>query len=593
MPALDPQVESSPVPTSATPMSTVPLPSLEQVFENHTPTLPHVPKHCRVAWSSLLAPLLRDLARDIGNIRLWIMLFILPRCILFLPSRGGRGNAKATKSLVTARIKRWRDGEYAALWLEACHRAPRSTRVDHPPSLDGRCANARRARLAIAEGYLSKAAQSLLSRGLAAPSEEAYESMAAKHPTAAPPRTPDGSPPPPAEVSLEGLMRAVESFPTASAPGPSGLRPSHLREAIHSRCFTTNDRASQALLALVNRLASGQAPSAVTPFLCGATLLACHKKDGGLRPIAVGEVIRRLTSKCLSFAVRGASARLLAPTQVGVGVRGGSEAVVHALGRTLNNPSLAPSQRWTLFVDFSNAFNEVDREEMFIQSRAVMPGISAWLESCYSSPPFLRFGSRTLRSCRGVQQGDPLGPLAFALALRPLTASISRAAPSLPLHVWYLDDGTLVGAPCELLKAWRALASAGPALGLHLNPQKCKLLVPASADTRDNCLSPEIPVIREGATVLGAPLGPSLYCEQVLADRVAKIGKLVACLPDLQDAHMATTLLKSCLAFPRIAFSLRTCPPHPHSSCPGGVRQNHQGRSLYHSWVPLLGLDVG
>ena len=32
-------------------------------------------------------------------------------------------------------------------------------------------------------------------------------------------------------------------------------------------------------------------------------------------------------------------------------------------------------------------------------------------------------------------------------------------------------------------------------------------------------------------------------------------------LPDLQDSQMETALLKSCLAFPKISFSLRTGPP--------------------------------
>ena len=141
-------------------------------------------------------------------------------------------------------------------------------------------------------------------------------------------------------------------------------------------------------------LASGRAPASISPLLCGASFLACRKKDGGLRPIAVGEVVRRLTSKCLSLAVRENAANLLSPTQVGVGVRGGCEAVVHALGRTLRDTCLAPDDRWTLQVDFKNASNGVSRELMFAHARSHIPGISAWLESCYAAPPppMLRFG---------------------------------------------------------------------------------------------------------------------------------------------------------------------------------------------------------
>eukprot|EP00973_Karenia_brevis_P084055 11662893-Karenia_brevis.AAC.1 len=48
-----------------------------------------------------------------------------------------------------------------------------------------------------------------------------------------------------------------------------------------------------------------------------------------------------------------------------------------------------------------------------------MPGMAAWVDFCYSSPSRLVFGSHTISSESGVQQGDPLGPLLFALALQP------------------------------------------------------------------------------------------------------------------------------------------------------------------------------
>jgi len=429
--------------------------------------------------------------------------------------------------------------------------------------------NARRARLAITDGHLSKAAQCLLSQGLAPPSEEVLQSMKDKHPQANPPALPFGPVSSPTPIEMGVLVRAMKSFPSSSAPGPSGLRPTHLREAALCQCFSARNRACLALLAFVRMLASGRAPPNITPLLCGASLLACQKKGGGLRPIAVGEVLRRLTSKCLAFTVNPAAAQLLAPVQVGVGVRGGCEAVVHALGRTLRDPSHDPDNRWVLLVDFANAFNSVSRECMFTQTRTEVPGISAWLEACYSNPPMLRFGRTTIQSCQGVQQGDPLGPLAFSLALRPLTEAIQRVAPNLLLHAWYLDDGTLCGSPAELHRAWEVIEQLGPSLGLSLNHKKSQLFVPEGANVSANPFPSDVPVLREGFTLLGAPYGPSHYCEEVVSTRVGKIKDLVARLPDLQDSHMATSLLRSCLAFPKIAFSLRSCAP---GLIPNGLR---------------------
>ena len=59
--------------------------------------------------------------------------------------------------------------------------------------------------------------------------------------------------------------------------------------------------------------------------------MALPKEDGTHRPIAVGEVLRRLTGKCLAASVKEDAASILEPLQVGVGTPGGCEAVVHVV----------------------------------------------------------------------------------------------------------------------------------------------------------------------------------------------------------------------------------------------------------------------
>ena len=172
----------------------------------------------------------------------------------------------------------------------------------------------------------------------------------------------------------------------------------------------------------------------------------CQKKDGGLRPIAIGEVLRRLTSKCVARAVQSEAVDILSPLQVGVGIPAGCEAIVHSLASLLNNSSILPESRCVLLVDFSNAFNSIDRGHMFEEARSRIPSISSWLECCYSSQPLLFIGEHTILSCCGVQQGDLLGPLGFALALHPIVERIKREVPGLLLNSWYLDDGILCGS---------------------------------------------------------------------------------------------------------------------------------------------------
>jgi hypothetical protein len=150
-----------------------------------------------------------------------------------------------------------------------------------------------------------------------------------------------------------------------------------------------------------------------------------------------------LVSKCLSSAVRQIVATSLPPLQVGVGTPGGAEAIIHSVRHLLEDPSISPNSKWTLMLDFSNAFNSVDRSKMFTEIRDRIPGLSSWVESCYNSRPILHFGSHIIYSCCGVQQGDPLGPLCFSLALQPILERISCEVPNFILNCWYVDDGTL------------------------------------------------------------------------------------------------------------------------------------------------------
>ena len=117
------------------------------------------------------------------------------------------------------------------------------------------------------------------------------------------------------------------------------------------------------------------------------------QEEWRLRPIAVGEVLRRLTSKCLSFAVRSAAFAHLAPLQLGVNVKGSCEAVIHSVSQLMSSGQ--PDQQRVLLLDFTNAFNTINRFSMFEEFRAHIPGLSAWMESCYSGQPFLHLGSQT------------------------------------------------------------------------------------------------------------------------------------------------------------------------------------------------------
>ena len=268
------------------------------IFTTHFPTFQHIPKGARNAWAILVDNVFTSINKNFSDSESWRKLFMLPHCILSNPVNGHRLH---WDEILKSRIDRWQSGDIDRLWSDYLDTV-RS--LKGPKSVSTISTNVRRAKRATEAGQYSKAIQALTSDGLALPTPDILDEMLAKHPQSPlPPTLPSPGHPPP-KISKADVIRALKSFPSDSAPGPSLFRANHFKEAVFSPSSICGDKALAAITCTVNLLCEGRAPPEVIPHLCGATLLASVKKSGGHRPIAVGEVLRRLTSKCLSRAVQ-------------------------------------------------------------------------------------------------------------------------------------------------------------------------------------------------------------------------------------------------------------------------------------------------
>ena len=496
----------------------------------------------------------------------WVKLFMLPRCVLASPVRGGCTHWRNTVKLMKSRIRRWRAGDLCALWADMMEDEDKQARSRKKSKADlleeFRRANAKWAHGAAEDGQYRKALLTLSSADMADATSEVVDTMLVKHPQSLAPLIPPSPTPPSPTISETCVLKALKSFPSGSAPGPSNLWANHLKEAVQCPSLDRSAHATRALTRVIQLLCTDHCPPYIIPHLCVATLLTTKKKGGGLRPIAVGEVLRRLTFKCLSHLARSEAIETLTPLQLEVGVRVGCEVIVHAVNSVHRDANTPPREQWTLLLDFSNAFNSIDRHSMFLEVRACIPSLAAWIECCYGARPILHLGKRSILSCCGVQQGDPLGPLGFALTLQPIVEKIKAATPGLKINAWYLDDGTLCGSPCDLATALRIIEEDSPPCGLHLNRAKSLLYVPANCSLSPNPLPSDILVTMWGFTFLGFPVGPATFCEDFVRQRVGKIKDCLSKLPDLEDSQIEMSLLRSCLALPKVSFSLRTCPPN-------------------------------
>ena len=153
---------------------------------------------------------------------------------------------------------------------------------------------------------------------------------------------------------------------------------------------------------------------------------------------------------------------------------------------------------------------------------------------------------------------------------------IKTEVPGLKINTWYLDDDTLSGSPVDLAAALSIVEQNGPTRGLNLNRSKSLLYILDDADPSNNPLQPDIPTTRVGFTLLGCPIGPSSFCDFTFSKRVEKVKESLARLLELQDSQMETALLRSCLALPKVSFSLRH------------ARQTTSGRALPIGTTPLV-----
>ena len=204
-----------------------------------------------------------------------------------------------------------------------------------------------------------------------------------------------------------------------------------------------------------------------------------------MRPVAVGCTLRRLAAKVASNKALEDMATMLAPHQLGYGVKGGAEAVVHSARLFLRN--LKPDQA-LLKLDFKNAFNSIHRDKMLSSVLDLAPDIFQFVYSAYSITSVLFWGDKSLQSSEGLQLHSQMKS---------------------EFHVLYLDDVTLGGNLDDVVHDLVLFDREAVELGLSLNQQKSEVIC-EDDHTRAaiQAMFPEARVVSPSeACLLGSPIG--------------------------------------------------------------------------------------
>ena len=334
------------------------------------------------------------------------------------------------------------------------------------------------------------------------------------------------------EVDLADVTDDCRKFSRETSGGPSGFDGQMLQVVNRNEDFL------KALTVLANAICSGKAP--LRCVLLASRLVPLMKDDqGGIRPIAVGEVFYRVCAKTIA---RKAEASLL-DYQFGVGSKNGVEPIVHE-ARSKGKRNVVVQ------FDFRNAFNSINRQCMHTAVLKHAPELLRPMEWAYGvhSPLFVN-GKVELMSQSGVKQGDPLSPLLFSLAVRPMAEQITEDLRAVGIvsqpQRYYLDDLVLFVKKKDLKKAERAVVNVCKdfegVTGLVLRPEKTKRCTPRTFK-------------RSGCEVLGSHVGGGT--EKFLRDKFTELEAQVLKLREvaLQDGYLVMT---KCLR-PKLNHLLRT-----------------------------------
>ena len=460
-------------------------------------------------------------------------------------------------------------------------RAPRQSAVTQCPVSDAdtgwsesdRCLHESCAELAGQRGGVAQAARKLEAREQHAPADEATQQVLRdKHPVAgARDDVTDSSPDVVRAAAKAALKRLAESDDAVSimvtdedvittlsrasagkAAGPDGMRFEHawaaLKGDIASACPSFDSEAE-----------GSTQPETVTFAAATAEVFTALLNEPKLLPDESWRLLRAanlcgLGVKRRPVACAGVWRRLMAS----IGVPSGVEHV--ATTTRIWQQTLGT----VIQLDCANAFNSVDRLAILRGLERFCPELLPYFESVYcgATMPEMR---AELRKCDGAQkdavyitlselgcqQGDPLGPLLFAVAiahaLNPLDeCDVAEACDAEPdagqagvkntfgLHVAYLDDlNLLVNSIIDQQVVDRVLTTQSRLASIGLRANLTKSLAVAqqghsfAAAERAALQSLNIPFVdastavqEQGFITVGVPVGTKRYVEEQLRGKL-------------------------------------------------------------------------
>ena len=169
--------------------------------------------------------------------------------------------------------------------------------------------------------------------------------------------------------SISGALIQRLSKEVQGSGGPSQLDADNWKLMTNASMFKPHsDNLCEAVADLTKRLATEQVSPDLLQEFTSSRLIALDKNPG-IRPIGVGEIIRRVCSKAVLFVIRDDIQAACGPLQTCTGIKSGSEAAIHAMRGEFSKDET----EGMLLVDAENAFNAMNREVALNNVKSICP----------------------------------------------------------------------------------------------------------------------------------------------------------------------------------------------------------------------------
>ena len=276
-------VSSLPRPISGRPLPDD-MPPLDLVLTTRIRLRTSVPRGAKDVWGTCLNTALAGVIAHRDS-RAWTDLLVLPSLVLPSPSRGGSSRTRRSTNETRRRCQDWLNGVRLELWdppRKPSTRTPASERKPPPEaSFDLDEHTSTRVHALIAQGALRRACTALTADPPVPPppqpTPQVVDELRLLHPGPTDahreeldklrPVSPGAAP----DVDPDLVRRALASFAATSGAGPSGLRPSHLQDALR---YSSGDLTLRLLAEVTSMMIKGELPEDIRPWLCGASLMA-------------------------------------------------------------------------------------------------------------------------------------------------------------------------------------------------------------------------------------------------------------------------------------------------------------------------------